>query len=164
MSGREDENPHGLHDEDMRPAITTLLFALTLIAGGCPPYVDLDTATIGVISETLGETTILTMDTGMSSTSSGTSTGETTGEWTSTSETGPATTNGAWCSDGVKQGAEDCDVSVEGNDGAYGGCRPDCTFAAHCGDEVIDDGHEVCDGGDGCPADCGVSACAGLGG
>ncbi|MEN0066694.1 MAG: hypothetical protein AAGA48_31465 [Myxococcota bacterium] len=64
------------------------------------------------------------------------------------------------CGDGVIGKGEVCDDGV--NDGAYGGCEPDCTaLASFCGDgvndglatgEACDDGNDV--DGDGCNNDC----------
>ena len=53
----------------------------------------------------------------------------------------------ASCGDGlVWADVEDCDLGAD-NDGAYGGCNPDCTFAPRCGDGVVDDEEgELCDG------------------
>lgn len=63
------------------------------------------------------------------------------------------------CGDGELQAGEACDDGV--NDGAYGGCLPDCSaLAGHCGDgRVQADGDEACDDGDaidgnGCNTDC----------
>lgn len=50
------------------------------------------------------------------------------------------------CGDGVVMAPEDCDDGMLGNDGHYGGCNPDCTYAPYCGDTVIDAaGGEECD-------------------
>jgi len=82
-------------------------------------------------------------------------------------ETGPITGGEEFCSDGVEQPWEPCDDGDPQNDGHYGGCDPDCELGPHCGDGMIDLGWEACDdgnreGGDGCPSDCGVSACGEL--
>lgn len=83
-------------------------------------------------------------------------------------ETGPITGAEEWCSDGLREPAEECDDGPLYNDGSYGGCRPDCTRGPHCGDGILQLGHEACDdgnneGGDGCPSDCGLVACEELG-
>ncbi len=63
------------------------------------------------------------------------------------------------CGNGEIDGGEDCDDGT--NDGGYGGCNADCTFAAFCGDgdvqeaEACDDGDEV--EGNGCNTNCVVS-------
>lgn len=82
-------------------------------------------------------------------------------------ETGPITGAEEFCSDGVQQPWEPCDDGNPQNNGHYNGCRSDCELGPHCGDGVIDLGWEACDdgnreGGDGCPSDCGVSACGEL--
>lgn len=47
------------------------------------------------------------------------------------------------CGDGMVSGAEVCDDGI--NDGAYGGCNPDCmALAPYCGDGQLD-GPEACD-------------------
>ena len=42
----------------------------------------------------------------------------------------------ARCGDGIQSGTEECDDGT--NDGAYGGCNPDCSEAPRCGDGVLD--------------------------
>lgn len=104
------------------------------------------------VSDTLpAETTYLPppVTTGASSETDGTSTGT-----ASDSGTG---TGGPLCGNGVVDAGEFCDDEI--NDGAYGGCNPDCTLAPFCGDGIVDAPHEVCDGGEGCPLDCGLSGC-----
>ncbi len=85
----------------------------------------------------------------------------TTGESESATEpTGATTAVDPVCGDGVVDDGEACDDGL--NDGAYGGCAPDCSaLAAYCGDGNVDgDDGEVCDDGvndgayDGCNADC----------
>lgn len=76
------------------------------------------------------------------------------------SETSPESSSGpavAVCGDGQVEGDEICDDGI--NDGAYGGCAPDCTgLGPHCGDDVAqavedcDDGNST--NGDGCNNDC----------
>lgn len=114
------------------------------------------------------ETTTVSTGLGESTTIDGSSTYAV----TETSTTGPATTSEPGtstteaepvCGDGQQTPDEECDKG-EANDGAYGGCNEDCTLAPRCGDGVVDNGHEVCDGGEGCPVDCGISACKMLGG
>jgi fibro-slime domain-containing protein len=61
------------------------------------------------------------------------------------------------CGDGVVTLDEACDDGT--NDGSYGGCNPDCSRAAFCGDGQVDDAAESCDDGnfknlDGCTAGC----------
>lgn len=95
-----------------------------------------------------------------------TTTGEPTTSFPST-ETGPISGGEEFCSDGVRQPWEPCDEGEVQNDGRYGGCRSDCELGPRCGDGAIDLGWEACDdgnneGGDGCPSDCGVSACGEL--
>lgn len=54
----------------------------------------------------------------------------------------------AVCGDAtVWQGVEECDWGA-GNAKEYGGCTPDCTWAARCGDSNLDLGFEECDLGD----------------
>jgi fibro-slime domain-containing protein len=48
------------------------------------------------------------------------------------------------CGNGIVDTGEQCDVGV--NDGSYGTCNPDCTFADYCGDGHVS-GPEVCDNG-----------------
>jgi len=48
------------------------------------------------------------------------------------------------CGDGFALASEDCDDGPEGNDGRYGGCNPDCSYAAYCGDGITN-GSEECD-------------------
>ena len=53
----------------------------------------------------------------------------------------------ATCGDGlVWTGVEACDLGPA-NSPEYGGCAPDCQFAARCGDGTLDAGHEQCDEG-----------------
>lgn len=61
------------------------------------------------------------------------------------------------CGDGIVTPDEACDDGV--NDGAYGGCNPDCSRASFCGDGHKDTPTEGCDDGnyknrDGCSAAC----------
>lgn len=92
--------------------------------------------------------------------SSDTGPSETTGPTSTTwipGETDPNTTAPAFCSDTIREPWEGCDDGKF--EGGYDGCLPGCVRGPHCGDLVIDVGHEVCDGGEGCPLDCGLSAC-----
>lgn len=89
---------------------------------------------------------------------------DTTGGTGATSETTGLPPKPPLCGDAVIEPGEECDFGEENNLGGYGGCEPDCTLAPFCGDGSIDLGHEACDdgnnaGGDGCPSDCGASAC-----
>ena len=79
-----------------------------------------------------------------------------------TSETGSTTTEtpttgNPLCGNGELDPGESCDDGV--NDGAYGGCEPDCSDAAFCGDAEVN-GPEDCDDGEnlggygGCESDC----------
>ena len=43
----------------------------------------------------------------------------------------------AECGDGMVTGTEECDLGAAANDGSYGGCNPDCTSAASCGDGTL---------------------------
>ncbi len=55
-----------------------------------------------------------------------------------------------FCGDGVVQTehGEKCDNGKNNNNGAYGGCNPDCTRASYCGDGLVDEANgEQCDGG-----------------
>ena len=53
----------------------------------------------------------------------------------------------ATCGDGlVWTGVEACDMGPA-NSPDYGGCAPDCHFAARCGDGTLDVDHEQCDEG-----------------
>ncbi len=55
---------------------------------------------------------------------------------------------GPICGDGVVTGFEQCDLGTELNTGEYGGCNPDCTLAAFCGDDIVDEtAGEECDDG-----------------
>jgi cysteine-rich repeat protein len=70
---------------------------------------------------------------------------------------GPCVSVPPLCGDGIRQAPESCDDGV--NDGAYGGCNPDCTFAPYCGDEILTWPSEDCDDGnqvdfDGCSRQC----------
>lgn len=68
------------------------------------------------------------------------------------------------CGDGRVDPGEACDNGT--NDGAYGGCAPDCTLGPRCGDGRIDP-TEACDDGAGnadeagasCRSDCRLPAC-----
>ena len=142
----------------MRRFLVPLLScALLACAGG--PSLETDSTTTDAQPETFGSES-WPEETGTS----------TYGEsWTTHAgtETGPITGGEGWCSDGVQQPHEPCDDGDPQNDGHYGGCRADCELGPHCGDGVIDLGREACDdgnreGGDGCPSDCGVSACGEL--
>ena len=73
------------------------------------------------------------------------------------SETDPNTSAPEFCSDGLREPWEECDDGKL--EGGYGGCEAGCKRGPHCGDGVIDVGHEVCDGGEGCPLDCGLKGC-----
>ncbi|MBK9754301.1 MAG: hypothetical protein IPO88_12485 [Nannocystis sp.] len=72
-------------------------------------------------------------------------------------ELGPCVCPESVCGDGEVNGAEACDDGT--NDGAYGGCLPDCSaLGPHCGDAEVN-GPEACDDGnavdgDGCNVDC----------
>lgn len=77
------------------------------------------------------------------------------------------------CGDGVLDDSEQCDLGSVQNDGRYGGCNPDCTTAARCGDGVVDSrSGETCDDGvdhnldqyGGCNAECRRAAYCGNGG
>jgi hypothetical protein len=39
--------------------------------------------------------------------------------------------------DGVVEAPEMCDAGQSANDGAYAGCRADCTSASYCGDATL---------------------------
>lgn len=129
-----------------------LLSLLSLLA--CAPVVSIETG-----GEWTESTTTAVPET--SSASSGLGSNSTTGPvYESTggivSETDPNTSAPSFCSDGLREPWEECD---DGNlEGGYGGCEPDCTRGPHCGDGVIDEGYEICDG-PGCPVDCGLAAC-----
>lgn len=58
------------------------------------------------------------------------------------------TTGASTCGDGELQADEGCDDGI--NDGAYGGCLPDCSApAGHCGDGLVQpEGDEGCDDGE----------------
>lgn len=43
-----------------------------------------------------------------------------------------------FCGDGVLDDSESCDLGSSQNDGRYGGCNPDCSNAARCGDGIVD--------------------------
>ena len=53
---------------------------------------------------------------------------------------------GAQCGDAKVTGGEECDLGTAKNDGSYGGCNADCTYAPFCGDGVKN-GNEECDDG-----------------
>ena len=126
----------------------TILF---LLLSSCAPVVSIETG-----GEWAESTT-----TAVPETSSSSGTGTTTGPvYESTgivSETDPNTSAASFCSDGIREPWEECDDGKL--EGGYGGCGPGCTRGPHCGDGVIDKGHEICDG-PGCPDDCGLAACA----
>jgi fibro-slime domain-containing protein len=50
------------------------------------------------------------------------------------------------CGDGVRNGPEECDEGKAQNNGAYGGCKADCTNAPRCGDGIVQES-EKCDDG-----------------
>ena len=105
-------------------------------------------------------------DTTPDTTSDGESGGDTTGD-----ESGGDTTSGesgdesgdppTVCGNAVLEPAEQCDDGV--NDGSYGACNPDCSFAPYCGDgslaenEGCDDGNQIED--DGCTVKCTLATC-----
>ncbi len=69
------------------------------------------------------------------------------------------------CGDGVVTADEACDLGVnaEGvslNDGAYGGCNPDCSLAPFCGDGNIDPQEQCDDGTNATPYDSTGASCA----
>jgi hypothetical protein len=115
--------------------LSLLLLLLTLTA--CPGGANV-TATTPISETTTGESE------GMTSTSSESST-------TYVTEGLPS-----YCSDTILQEWEQCEAPFSDD---YGGCRETCFLNGYCGDGAIDEGHEVCDGGEGCPLDCGVAAC-----
>ena len=125
---------------------------------------------VGADTESSTDATGTTWPSETESTTGGSSSTSTSGGSASTymaTETGPITGAEEFCSDGVQQPHEPCDDGPVQNDGHYEGCRADCELGPHCGDGVIDLGWEACDddnlkGGDGCPSDCGVSACGEL--
>lgn len=98
---------------------------------------------------------IVTESTGLDTTTGADAT--TTGSATIVSETDPNTSAPEFCSDTIREPWEECDDGKLL--GGYDGCEPQCKRGPHCGDGVIDVGHEVCDGGEGCPLDCGVKGC-----
>ncbi|MGI6395138.1 MAG: hypothetical protein ACOX2F_10510 [bacterium] len=51
------------------------------------------------------------------------------------------------CGNGDVEGEEECDFGKKDNDGSYGGCNSDCTWADNCGDGEINgpEGAEECD-------------------
>ncbi len=53
------------------------------------------------------------------------------------------------CGDGVVNGAEVCDLGAAVNGTYNSGCTWDCasTFGPQCGDEIVQEGNEICDGG-----------------
>ncbi len=52
------------------------------------------------------------------------------------------------CGDGHLQNFEECDDGKENNDGSYGKCNSNCTYAHYCGDGVVNTAFgEVCDEG-----------------
>lgn len=80
-------------------------------------------------------------------------------ETSTTDSTNTETAGASSCGDGELQGSEGCDDGF--NDGAYGGCLPDCSApAGHCGDGLVQaEGDEACDDadaidGNGCNTDC----------
>ena len=50
------------------------------------------------------------------------------------------------CGDTIVAADEACDLGTAANNGAYGGCKADCTLAPYCGDKSIN-GSEQCDDG-----------------
>ena len=92
----------------------------------------------------------------------------------------------SFCGDGITNSGEQCDEGSLGEDGkpvlkdtegkpigglgTYGGCKADCTLAAHCGDGNVDPGEE-CDAGEqngnnaygGCTVQCKLGARCGDG-
>lgn len=67
-------------------------------------------------------------------------------------------TMAAYCGDGTRNGPEQCDLGVAGNQAnpyGMGKCTTTCTTAPFCGDGRIQGEHgEVCDGQPGCAPDC----------
>ena len=137
----------------------TLSLSLLLPLSACPGDAPSQVTETGIVTETT------TLAGGESTTGDDwTTTYPLTETSTVTSSSGSestSTTEG-YCSDTLQQPDEECDGQGD-NDGRYGGCNEDCTLAPRCGDGIVDEGHEVCDGGEGCPRDCGVSACAEIG-
>lgn len=73
------------------------------------------------------------------------------------SEDGSSTSDApSGCGDAAVDVGEACDDGV--NDSSYGGCAPGCQLAPFCGDGVLQDEHELCDGAPlgafGCTATC----------
>ncbi|HVZ71600.1 MAG TPA: DUF4215 domain-containing protein [Polyangia bacterium] len=58
------------------------------------------------------------------------------------------------CGDGHVTPPEKCDLGAKMNTGAYGGCKADCTLAPYCGDGVVQNPPEQCDGTPGCSKTC----------
>jgi cysteine-rich repeat protein len=51
------------------------------------------------------------------------------------------------CGDGEVGAGEECDLGPGLNTGEYNGCTSDCRWGPFCGDQIIQDGIEVCDDG-----------------
>ncbi len=135
------------------------LLALGVVTTGCP--YDPKVVDPGEITETDSDT-----DTTMGSLTEPTESGDPTTSPSTTvdpSDPDTGTTNPSGdCGDGEVEGDEVCDDMV--NDGAYGGCLPDCSdFAERCGDGEVN-GPEACDDevNDGAYGGC-ASDCSALG-
>lgn len=135
-----------------RGRCAALVMAMSMCSG-CPTLVTGDAET-----STAGSGTGMDATSG-SAASSGARTSETTGNGSAATSTGVDTSSGdsGTCGDGQLDPGEVCDDGT--NDGAYGGCLPDCAgLAPFCGDNVIhpmeqcDDGNER--PGDGCNPGC----------
>jgi hypothetical protein len=112
--------------------------ALILSLSACSDQVPAEVETDPVETSASSETTDTPQNTDASTTTTTTTTTPATDE----------TTGGSICGDGNIQADEQCDDSI--NDGAYGGCLPDCSApAAHCGDGLLQpEGREACDNGE----------------
>lgn len=139
---------------------------VVLLAAGCPfdpadPVLD----TLGDTdnNDSSGSSSVdTTMTTSEPDTSGDPTTSPSTTATTMTDPDSTGTTAPTECGNGEQEGAEACDDGI--NDGAYGGCMPDCTsLAPYCGDTEIN-GDEACDDGtnDGAYGGC-ASDCAALG-
>jgi len=137
--------------------------AATLIALVTSACVDIEDLTNpppppGDSSESGADPSDATPDTTSDDESGGdTTSGESGGDTTSGESGDPPTL----CGNAVLEPVEQCDDGV--NDGSYGACNRDCSFAPYCGDgslaenEGCDDGNQIED--DGCTVKCTLATC-----
>lgn len=117
-------------------AVSPIFLVLLSWGSACRDTIPTDLATESSSDSTGLETTA---DLAMSSTAD---------EPSTSAPTTAETTSASACGDGELQADEGCDDGI--NDGAYGGCLPDCSApAGHCGDGLVQpEGDDGCDDGE----------------